>query len=98
MPITMNDLTISPNGVAMDNQGNIPAFEDPSGYQGVSSTIYHDLSAQWSVNDSIEVGLGVRNLTNREPKFFDIPIDQNTDPATFDTLGRFYFASVRSRF
>jgi iron complex outermembrane recepter protein len=82
----------------MDNQGNIPAFEDPSGYQGVSSTIYHDLSAQWSVNDSIEVGLGVRNLTNREPKFFDIPIDQNTDPATFDTLGRFYFASLRSRF
>jgi outer membrane receptor protein involved in Fe transport len=83
---------------AMDNQGNIPAFDDPSGYQGVTSTIFHDLSARWDIKDSLALTLGVRNLTNEEPKFFDSPIDQNTDPATFDTLGRFYFGSLRVKF
>jgi outer membrane receptor protein involved in Fe transport len=82
----------------MDNQGNIPAFEDPSGYQGVSRTLYHDLSAQWDVNKMLEVSVGVRNLTDQQPKFFDVPIDQNTDPSTFDTLGRFYFGSLRAKF
>jgi outer membrane receptor protein involved in Fe transport len=83
---------------AMDNQGNIPAFEDDSGYQGVTSTFFHDLSARWAIKDSLNLTLGVRNLTDEEPKFFDSPIDQNTDPATFDTLGRFYFGSLSVKF
>lgn len=83
---------------AMDNQGNIEEFGDPSGYQGVGSTIYHDLSARWSIDDKLELSVGVRNLTNEEPKPFDIPIDQNTDPATYDMLGRFYYSSLRARF
>lgn len=82
----------------MDNQGNIPAFEDPSGYQGVTSTMFHDLSAQWAIKDSLDLTLGVRNLTDQDPKFFDSPIDQNSDPATFDMLGRFYFGSLRMKF
>jgi iron complex outermembrane recepter protein len=83
---------------AMDNQGNIPAFEDPSGYQGVTATMFHDLSAQWGINESVDLTLGVRNLTDQKPKFFDSPVDQNTDPATFDTLGRFFFGSLRAKF
>jgi len=82
---------------AMDNQGNIPAFED-GGYVGVKSTIYQDLSAQWSINDMLELNLGVRNLADVQPRFFDVPIDQNTDPSTYDTLGRFYFGSLRAKF
>jgi len=83
---------------AMDNQGNIPAFEDDTGYQGVTGTFFHDLSARWDIKDSLDLTLGVRNLTDEDPKFFDSPIDQNTDPATFDTLGRFYFGSLRVKF
>ena len=83
---------------AMDNQGNIPAFEDDTGYQGVTSTIFHDLSARWDIKESVDLTLGVRNLTDEDPKFFDSPIDQNTDPATFDMLGRFYFGSLRVKF
>jgi outer membrane receptor protein involved in Fe transport len=82
---------------AMDNQGNIPAFQD-GGYVGVTSTIYQDLSAQWAINDKLELNLGARNLANVKPKFFDIPIDQNTDPSTYDMLGRFYFGSLRAKF
>jgi outer membrane receptor protein involved in Fe transport len=84
----------------MDNQGNIPALGGSNAglFQGVSSTLYHDLEAQWSITDSFELSAGVRNLTDQKPKFFDVPIDQNTDPATFDTLGRFFFASLRAKF
>ena len=48
----------------MDNQENIPAFED-GGYQGAGSTVYHDLSALWSINDTLELSVGVRKLTGR---------------------------------
>lgn len=81
---------------AMDNQGNLPEFEG-GGLVGVGSTLYHDLSAQWQISDRLELNAGVRNLLDEEPKFFTIPIDQNTDPSTFDTLGRFFFASLRMK-
>jgi iron complex outermembrane receptor protein len=82
---------------AMDNQGNIPEFED-GGYVGVGSTVYHDASAQWQINDAVELSVGARNLTNKKPLYFDNPIDMNTDPATYDVLGRFFFGSLRARF
>jgi len=81
----------------MDNQGNIPAFQD-GGYEGPKSILYHDLAGSWQINDSLELSAGVRNLTDEEPPFFTFPIDQNTDPATYDMLGRFYFASLRATF
>jgi outer membrane receptor protein involved in Fe transport len=82
---------------SMDNQGTIPDFGATT-FKGVSSTIYHDLSARWDIKESLELSLGVRNLTDEQPKFFDRPIDQNTDPSTFDMLGRFYFGSLRVKF
>lgn len=86
----------------VDYAGTIGAYNIsgafPGGYQGVTSTIFHDLSARWDIKESLALTLGVRNLTDEQPKFFDSPIDQNTDPATFDTLGRFYFGSLRVKF
>jgi iron complex outermembrane receptor protein len=92
------DLTYSLQFIdAMDNQGNIPAFE-AGPFQGVSSTLYHDMSAAWQISDKVALSLGARNLTDEKPKFFDVPIDQNTDPSTYDTLGRFYFGALRAKF
>jgi iron complex outermembrane recepter protein len=82
----------------MDNQGNIPAFQDPSGYIGPGTRIYHDLSGTWQATDKVQLSLGVRNLTNKEPPVFDNSIDQNGDPSTYDTLGRAYFGAVRVTF
>jgi iron complex outermembrane receptor protein len=82
----------------MDNQGNIPAFQDPSGYIGPGTRIYHDLSGSWQATEKVQVSLGVRNLTDKEPPVFDNAIDQNGDPSTYDTLGRAYFGSVRVKF
>jgi len=47
---------------------------------------------------SVELSVGVRNLTDVEPKPFDVPIDQNTDPSSYDMLGRFFYGSLRAKF
>jgi len=44
------------------------------------------------------VSLGVRNLMDVKPPKMDNAIDQNTDPATYDMLGRAYFGSFRVKF
>jgi outer membrane receptor protein involved in Fe transport len=93
------DLTYNLEYLAsMDNQGNIPEFEEDDVFVGVGSAVYHDVSAQWQVTDAVELSVGVRNLTDKQPQYFDFPIDMNTDPSTYDVLGRSYFASLRARF
>jgi outer membrane receptor protein involved in Fe transport len=82
---------------AMKNQGNIPAFED-GGYNSIPSHTYHDLSAAWAIDETFELSAGIRNLFDKEPPVYDNYIDQNTDPSSYDMVGRFYFAGVRARF
>jgi outer membrane receptor protein involved in Fe transport len=81
----------------MDNQGNIPVFED-GGYGSIPSHTYHDLSAAWAIDETFELSAGIRNLFDKEPPVYENYIDQNTDPSTYDMVGRFYFAGVRARF
>jgi iron complex outermembrane receptor protein len=82
---------------AMDNQGNIPAFND-GGYVGSDSFFYHDLSASWQATDQVELSLGIRNLTDEAPPVIDNAIDQNGDPSTYDMVGRFWFGGARVTF
>jgi iron complex outermembrane recepter protein len=83
---------------AMLNQGLIPAFGDPGPYANPGARVYQDLSANWHATERVDVALGVRNLTNRKPPQFDNGVDQNTDPSTYDVLGRAYFGSFRVKF
>jgi outer membrane receptor protein involved in Fe transport len=83
---------------AMLNQGLLPAFDDPGPYQSAGTRVYHDLSANWHATDRIDVALGVRNLTDRKPPQIDNGVDQNSDPSTYDMLGRAYFGSFRVKF
>ncbi|HVY82561.1 MAG TPA: TonB-dependent receptor [Steroidobacteraceae bacterium] len=83
---------------AMLNQGLIPAFQDPGPYVSPGTRVYHDLSARWRATNAIEVALGVRNLTDRKPPQMDNAIDQNSDPSTYDVLGRAYFGSFSVKF
>ncbi|MEP7244794.1 MAG: TonB-dependent receptor [Gammaproteobacteria bacterium] len=83
---------------SMLNQGLLPAFGDPGPYVSPGTRVYHDVSARWQATGKVEVALGVRNLTNKKPPQFDNSIDQNTDPSTYDVLGRSYFGSFRVKF
>jgi iron complex outermembrane receptor protein len=82
----------------MLNQGLLPEIGDPGPYVSPGSRVYHDLSAHWQATRNVNVAIGVRNLTDREPPQFDNAIDQNTDPSTWDMLGRAWFGSVRVTF
>ena len=82
---------------AMKNQGNIPVFED-GGYKNLPSHTYHDLGAVWAIDETFELSAGIRNLFDKEPPVYENSIDQNTDPSTYDMVGRFYFAGVRAKF
>ncbi|WP_292225764.1 TonB-dependent receptor [Brevundimonas sp.] len=82
---------------AMDNQGNIPDFED-GGYEGTKSFWYHDVSARYSFNDNVEIFGGIRNLADKKPPVFDNANDGNTDPNTFDVVGRYFFVGARLKY
>jgi iron complex outermembrane recepter protein len=83
---------------SMDNQGNIPDFQDPSGYIGAGSIVYMDVSARWQATDAVELSAGVLNIGDKRPPVIDNAIDQNGDPSTWDMVGRFWFGGVRVKF
>jgi outer membrane receptor protein involved in Fe transport len=83
---------------AMLNQGLLPQFGDPGPYVSPGTRVYQDVSANWHATERVEVALGVHNLTNRKPPQFDNPVDQNTDPSTYNMIGRAYFGSFRVKF
>lgn len=82
---------------SMINQGNIPAFAD-GGYSNVDAYWYHDINAQWAVNDTVEIFGGVRNLADEEPPVFDNAQDGNTDPNSYDVIGRYFYVGGKLKF
>ncbi|MFC5371471.1 TonB-dependent receptor plug domain-containing protein [Brevundimonas faecalis] len=83
---------------SMDNQGNIPAMGDDSGYSGIDSYWYHDISASYDLNDNVQFFGGIRNLTDKEPPVFDNSPDGNTDPNAYDVVGRYFFVGARLKY
>jgi outer membrane receptor protein involved in Fe transport len=81
----------------MENQGNIPAFDD-GGYSNVDAYWYHDVNARWGVNDNVELFGGIKNIGDKEPPVFDNAPDGNTDPNTYDVIGRYFYGGVTLRF
>jgi iron complex outermembrane receptor protein len=79
---------------AMDNQGNISAFGNNS-FASAGSATYIDLSARWQVSNAVELSLGMLNIGDRRPPVFNNAIDQNTDPSTYDMVGRSWFGGIR---
>ncbi|MDX1362229.1 MAG: TonB-dependent receptor, partial [Pseudoalteromonas tetraodonis] len=50
------------------------------------------------INDTVTLSAGVNNLFDKEPPYYSGNNDSNTDPYTFDTLGRRLFAGVNVKF
>ena len=59
----------------------------------VSGTLYQDISAGYSFGSSLDLRIGVSDLTNRDPPF--VNGGYNTDYATYRLLGRTFFADLR---
>ena len=81
----------------MENQGNLPVFED-GGYIGTDAYTVTDAQARWAVTPSTDLIFGVNNLFDKEPPVFDNSPDGNTDPNAFDVLGRAYYMGFKLKF
>jgi len=64
---------------------------------GVPAYNYFDFNASVDVTKGITLGAGVNNITNKSPPFVSAsPL--TTDAATYDVIGRTFFASLKARF
>jgi iron complex outermembrane receptor protein len=57
----------------------------------VGSITYHSLEGSLRLGDDLVLRAGVNNLFDKDPPYYTDAIDQNTDPFTYDLLGRRYF-------
>jgi iron complex outermembrane receptor protein len=65
---------------------------------GVDSVMYHGLDGSFRFSDNLILRGGINNLFDKDPPYYTDAIDQNTDPFTYDLLGRRYFMKVSYTF
>ncbi len=66
--------------------------------QVLNAVNYFDLNTSLKVSDSMTLRAGVNNLTDQQPPVYSPSIAANTDPSTYDLVGRRYFVSLTTRF
>lgn len=64
----------------------------------VGTVVYHDLSGSYVINDTVSLSAGVNNLFDKQAPYYSGNNDSNTDPYTYDVLGRRFFAGVNVKF
>lgn len=70
-----------------------PASTTPS----IGAYNYLDFNAQFDINERFTLGFGVTNLADKTPPFISAaPL--TTDAATYDVIGRTFFASLKAKF
>ena len=65
---------------------------------GVPSITYLDANLSWRMDDKLELRAGIENLTDETPPLYTAAIQMNTDPSTYDVLGRRYFLRANMKF
>jgi outer membrane receptor protein involved in Fe transport len=81
-------------------------IHDPDGSPGVQpdlsipSVTYLDVSLGYTFGEKLSFQLGADNVTDKQPPIFfqNNVINSNTDVSTYDTVGRYYRASVKYKF
>lgn len=64
---------------------------------GVPATWYNDIRVNYDLNESISLRAGVNNVLNQDPRLYSPNVQANTDPSTYDVLGRRFFFGVNMR-
>ncbi|AYG95820.1 TonB-dependent receptor [Brevundimonas naejangsanensis] len=59
---------------------------------------YFHLNASWAVNDTLEVFGGIDNLFDKAPPRYASGFQYQTDPSTYDVIGRYFYVGARARF
>jgi iron complex outermembrane recepter protein len=75
---------------------NVPVFS-PTAVNPPTYNAY-DLVGWYDLTEKVTLRAGVNNLTDKHPPLFTSYPNSNTDPSTYDVLGRRFFVGVRARF
>jgi outer membrane receptor protein involved in Fe transport len=85
------------DGVVVHDADGLPGIQ---GDLNVPSVTYLDMSLGYTFREKLTVQLGADNLTDEQPPLLyqNNVINANTDVSTYDTVGRFYRASLQYKF
>lgn len=64
----------------------------------LDSVDYFDLNGSWDLTDTVSLRATVNNVFDEEPIVYSPGVQANTDPSTYDTLGRRYSIGLTARF
>ena len=64
----------------------------------VGSVMYHNLEGSLRLTEKFVLRGGINNLFDKDPPYYTDAIDQNTDPFTYDLLGRRFFMKASYKF
>ncbi|MCL1066330.1 TonB-dependent receptor [Shewanella olleyana] len=84
----------------IDGMDSFACKDDPSDCYApsVDSIVYHDISASYDINETVRLSGGVNNVLDEEPPYYTGNNDSNTDPYTYDVLGRYFFVRASVKF
>ena len=83
-------------GMRWRYQGSVENFNNRANV--IDGIHYFDLNASWNVNDAIALRAGVNNVTDELAPVYTPSVASNTDPSTYDLLGRRYYVGLTARF
>ena len=64
----------------------------------LDSVDYFDLNGSVDLTETVSLRFTVNNLTNEDPIVYSPGVQANTDPSTYDTLGRRYSVGLTAKF
>lgn len=64
----------------------------------VEAAHYFDLNGSWAINDTLSLRGGINNVGDEQPQVFSPGVQANTDPSTYDVLGRRFYIGLTARF
>lgn len=83
-------------GLRWRYQGSVENFNNRQ--QVLDAVNYFDVNSSWKLNKVVTVRGGVNNLADKQPRVYSPAIAANTDPSTYDLVGRRYYVSLTARF
>lgn len=94
------DLSLNLSTRYIDNMShaNVVTGGSPASNTGVSATWYLDLNGSYNLTDYVTLRAGINNLLDQSPRLYTPNVQANTDPSTYDVVGRAAFVGVNLRF
>lgn len=83
-------------GVRWRYVGSVKNFNNRE--QTLKAVSYFDLNTSWKMKKLVTLRAGVNNLTDKQPRVYSPSIAANTDPSTYDLVGRRYYVGLTARF